>query len=140
MKKTTLLLPSYLQSLNGGRIICLCIAALAIISLTGCMSDAQSQQVADSYQAFISQDRYMPLQTFDFGTNGNGTVTYTGLVSMRTYAPLDKLSGVPENPGTAREIVDGVVRVGAIGAAAYGVHELSNSGGSTTINNTTTAP
>ncbi len=111
------------------------LGAALMAGVTGCMSDAQTAQMASSYEKFITQERYMPLQSFEFGTNGNGTVSYTGLVRFTTYAPLDKLSIMPDNPGVARELVDGAVRVSGIAAAAYGVHELSNSGGKTTINN-----
>jgi len=119
------------------------IAALmlaATVSLTGCMSDAQTKQVADSYGKFIEQERYMPLQVWDFGTNGTGSITYTGLVTMRVYAPLDKLSIMPENPGTAREVVDGIVKLGAIGATAYGLHELTSQGPTTSTVNNNPAP
>jgi hypothetical protein len=117
------------------KLLLLTLTALCIIAHTGCMSDSQSKDLANSYSEFVNQERYMPLQVWDFGTNGCGTITYSGLVSMRVYAPLDKLSLMPEQPGALREAVDGVVRVSGIAAAAYGVHELSNMKKTTTINN-----
>jgi len=113
---------------------------MTALIMAGCVSDSQSKDIADSYAKFISQERYMPLQAWDFGTNGTGTITYTGLVSMRVYAPLDKLSVIPDNPGTAREVVDGIVKVGAIAGAAYGIHTLSGSGASTSTVNNNPAP
>ena len=112
----------------------LIIAAAAAMALTqGCMSDAQVKYMTDGYAKFIEQPRDMELSTVEFN-EGGGTITYTNVKRWTTRAPLDKLSIMPENPGTAREVVDGIVKVGAIAGAAYGIHELSESGG-TTINN-----
>lgn len=107
---------------------------VAVAALTGCMSDKQTEQMAKGYSEFIHQERSMPLQSIEF-TDAGGTITYTNVKRYETRAPLDKLSIMPENPSVVRELVDGGVRLGAIGAAAYGIHTLSDSGGSTTINN-----
>lgn len=121
------------------RTLTLALLACTAMILTGCMSDAQVKSAADSYKEFVRQERSMELQTVEFADQG-GTVTLTNVKRFTTRAPLDKLSIVPDNPGTAREVVDGVVKIGAIAATYYGVKELAGSKGNTTINNAAATP
>jgi hypothetical protein len=115
------------------------IVAVTAISLamSGCKSDAQWAKTTSAYKAFVNQQR--TFKSFE-AAGQNMTFTISGATNISMSAPLNPMSAIPEDPGTVREIVDGAVRIGAIGAAAYGLHEAFDSTGDTTINNAAATP
>lgn len=112
-------------------------SAAVALALTGCKSDAQWAETTSAYKAFVNQTR--TFKSFE-AAGSNMTFTISGASSISMSAPLNPMSAIPEDPGTVREIVDGAVRLGAIGAAAYGLHEAFDGRGNTTVNNTAPAP
>ena len=100
--------------------------------LTGCMSDKQWSDTKEMHANYMRQPRtYQAVEL----SGTNMTIHLTGVTRLALEAPLNPLTVIPQNPEIAKDVVDGIVRVGTVAGATYVGSELATRAGNTTINN-----
>ena len=105
--------------------------------MTGCMSDKQWSDTKEMHANYMRQPRtYQAVEL----SGTNMTIHLTGVTRLALEAPLNPLTVIPQNPEIAKDIVDGIVRVGTVAGATYVGHDLATrASGNTTINNNAAA-
>ena len=94
----------------------ICFGIAMLLSLTGCMSDQQWTDTRLMHKEYMNQQR--SFRSVEIIGN-NMSITLTGVTSIKTEAPLNPLTTIPQYPEFAKDVLDGAKTVAGYAALGY---------------------